>query len=432
MEQRIVYLRKSVTNYVYDEAIGEFIPDTTQAYYYYEDGVSVGEVEYYKDSKGNWLYYIYDTDGSKVGYGGTYDRSTDTFTADGSEKHYNTENILTYEKKADGGEYYYYLDGTIKYCKDIEGNWAKYEYDVGKVRGGLELDGVNDYVEVANSAILQLTNVLTIELAINTYAGGKNFGLLSHYDNHGEWNYQVYMNSTGHICFNIGSDDSWERTLTSNAVVNDGKDYHVTATYDKSYMRIYIGGVEDNYVSETRTMGTGDCPSYIGTCTYDDTYTLCYDNVNSTFEGAIYSARIYNRALTADEISSNYEGEISTTGLVLEHDYRTGTAADLSGNNNHGTVYNGAACIEPVEGIPAVAYGGIYDALADTFTPDGSEKHYNTEGDLILFIEADGTRHEYTYAKDEGGNITQSTEDVYDANNVYLCLLKEKCYQLCI
>ena len=195
----------------------------------------------------------------------------------------------------------YSKDGTIHGCK---WGWKATNDNSAVCGGGLSFDGVDDYVEVLNYApwSLSLAQRMTLSLWLKTTHTGSNQGILSLYDNHGEWNYQLYSASNGKIRYNIGKDNTWATTLTSNQSVNDGSWHFVTAKYDGGNMYIYIDGVLDNTVPETRVCGSGQ-KAYIGTCTYNADVTIVYGPSDVPFHGAIDEVRIYNYALTADEIT---------------------------------------------------------------------------------------------------------------------------------
>jgi hypothetical protein len=189
-------------------------------------------------------------------------------------------------------------------------------WTTGYIGNGLVFDGIDDYLDVLHHESLNL-NTLTISLWMKTNYSGDTQGILSKYDNHGEWNYQLYSDASGYINFNVGADNAWETTLTSNTIINDNNWHHVTVTYDQINMKIFIDGVEDNSVSETRSLGTGARPLYIGANTYDASVTLAFDEAHNTFSGSLDNIKIYNRALSDGEVAGEYN---SMHGHMLNMD----------------------------------------------------------------------------------------------------------------
>jgi hypothetical protein len=203
----------------------------------------------------------------------------------------------------------------------------------------LQFDGVDDRIRIPDNISLDLQE-MTISLLLKTTHSGNDQGIVSKYDNHGEWNYQLYSDSTGKIKYNIGSDDVWENTLTSNQSINDGSWHLVTATYDQSQMRIYIDGLLDNSLSETRSLGDGGAALYLGAGTYDDDITTHYDESDVTFSGSMNEVRLYGRALDSTEVAEHYKGIFSDNSdlvLSLTFDESSGeNVYDESGLDNHG------------------------------------------------------------------------------------------------
>jgi len=134
-------------------------------------------------------------------------------------------------------------------------------------------------------------------------------------------------------------DNAIEPRLSSTYVLSLNTWYHVAGVYNSSngFMGLYINGALNN--SRTRT----------------GTPTLGYFSVVNVgarpegtcfFYGLIDEVRIYNRALTADEIYEIYsKGTFIKDGLVLYLPFYEGEGNivhDVSGYGNHGTIYGGA------------------------------------------------------------------------------------------
>jgi|GEM_PF-788793 len=263
----------------------------------------------------------------------------------GSEK--NTSS--TWDDGGFGGDppvgYWNFGEGTGTTANDISGNgntgtlngMDNNDWVLGKESSwALDFDGSDDRIEIVHDSILSLTN-MTLSLWLKTTHTGNDQGILSKYDVHGEWNYQIYSDTNGKINYNIGSDDVWEATLVSNTAINDGQWHHVETVYDSSNMYIYIDGNLDNSVAETRTPGFGGYAAYIGTCTYDDGVTLVYDESDTTFTGQLDEIKYFNYARTPAQIAWDYN-KGKPVGHWLLDDGEGTTAIDTSGNSNDGTL----------------------------------------------------------------------------------------------
>ena len=73
--------------------------------------------------------------------------------------------------------------------------------------------------------------------------------------------------------------------------------HHIVGTYDRTNKRIYIDGVQVNFNAQVDAIATSSLPLEIGR--YDQQLAYGYDD-------PIAQPRIYNRALTAEEVQRNY------------------------------------------------------------------------------------------------------------------------------
>jgi beta-galactosidase len=81
--------------------------------------------------------------------------------------------------------------------------------------------------------------------------------------------------------------------------VNDGGWHHIAGVYDGSALRLYVDGVLDASVSSTGSISTNAYNVEIGRNA---------EQSGREFHGAIYDARIYNRALCPEEIQELFDG----------------------------------------------------------------------------------------------------------------------------
>jgi hypothetical protein len=190
---------------------------------------------------------------------------------------------------------------------------------------GLVLDGKDDYVgipyETIESDQITLetwampyvftagTHDMTISPAINTYVSflaKKPFA-------------SIYVNGA-------------QKTVNSNEAVQARKWYYITATYDGSSLKIYV-----NRVYKAQLTGLS------GKCLLADSNGRIgqFSGNGLFFDGILGAQRIYNRALSADEIAENYKGNVTRNGLVGEWllDGMSGTVAKDTAGNNDGTIY---------------------------------------------------------------------------------------------
>ena len=113
--------------------------------------------------------------------------------------------------------------------------------------------------------------------------------------------YMLYINANGHLRAHITQSNGAVRLVDSAAVVPTDQWVHVMQMADGNRLRIFINGVEDpNSVTYDGTMRT-----FAGSNTY-----IGQDTRERVLKGAIDDARIYNRALTPDEVSGLANGQV--------------------------------------------------------------------------------------------------------------------------
>ena len=88
--------------------------------------------------------------------------------------------------------------------------------------------------------------------------------------------------------------------------------YHVVATYDGSKMKLYINGNLEKTQNYNATINppTSGTNMILGG-------TPSGSSVSNYFNGKIYSAAVYNRALTADEVYQNYVAGMYVAGQTV-------------------------------------------------------------------------------------------------------------------
>jgi Concanavalin A-like lectin/glucanases superfamily/Calcineurin-like phosphoesterase len=182
-----------------------------------------------------------------------------------------------------------------------------YHYDPS-----LSLSGSN-YFDIPSSSSLQLSK-FTVAAWFKTstdYSSDAfivNKGGLSS-DNPGEnLNYGIWMSSTEQIkggFETINGDNNW---ISSPNSYRDGVWHYAVVTFDGSTIRFYVDGVLVNSKSTSASPdNSGSQPLRVGA----DSNTL-----KSFFTGNVDEVRVWNRALSAQEVSDAYGGTFNTSGQV--------------------------------------------------------------------------------------------------------------------
>ncbi|PXF60218.1 MAG: hypothetical protein C4B59_09685 [Candidatus Methanogaster sp.] len=284
-------------------------------------------------------------------------------------------------------------DGVIHGATWVEGKYGK----------ALRFDGVDDYVEMPDSPLWNFgTGDFTVSFWFTKLDTGRghtlSFGSMGHGNNlnfdfddkdsggKGVW---VYWMGGGGI----------PRVWTTTAY-HDSNWHHLSFVRMGDVFKLYI---DNNYIDQTTDSGN---IQIIG--------NLCigrnnYNGGQNYFNGIIDEVLIYNRALTADEIKSHYEGQqtaLSLTKSAAPHSIKQGqTSTVILTVTNTGTTE--IKDIEVADTIPSDL----------TFTSGETSKKYDSlrskdsrEFQYILQLNEAGTFNldpaTATYADEEGNYYT--------------------------
>ena len=250
---------------------------------------------------------------------------------------------------------------------------------IGKIGQGLSFDGVNDVIDagtnitpkvngISGSAWVNMLGVADIAnddrvvMALWTAGFTGNFNFVV-------GNYTPANDD--HLLFVANPDDTWP-AVQSTGTINLNGWQHIAFTYDGANVRFYFNGTLDSSPAFSTSLLT----------TAGQRFVLGNVNLTSTdnnFQGYLDDVRIYNRALSGDEIKRLYRIgatlKINTDVSRDNPDLNSGlvgywsfdgkdmagvTAYDRSGNANNGTLTNG-----PVRAIGKIGQGLSFDGVND-------------------------------------------------------------------
>ena len=261
--------------------------------------------------------------------------------------------------------------GTTIYDGSDEGNngslgggtaskMPKWTTDSPSLQGGagggssLSFDGVDDYVDCGNDESLNITDAITIEAWVyQTSSAGRQDIARKGY-NRACFEFDVYVSdiSLGYTY----SNGDWECLISTSDIITLNTWHHVVGTIKGDVVSLYHNGIllVSQSVTGANLRDNGNTAACIG-----------YDCNNAQyFNGTIDEVRIYNRALSAEEVRYHYNhgGPVASWNF----DEGEGTVAyDETANNNDGTLGGGTAAYEPswVEGKHggALSFDGVDD-----------------------------------------------------------------------
>jgi hypothetical protein len=148
---------------------------------------------------------------------------------------------------------------------------------------------------------------------------------------------RVILGQTASYNYPAIESDYWLGVGSDSSLKGDNLWHHIVAQWEGDYMRIYVDGVRqagtNNYNVFTET---SNYSAYLGT-----------DSNGNMLNGSVDEVRIYNRKLTQEEITFNYNAGVgkytpfSTSGLIAWYHLDEGTGStteDSSGNGYTGTL----------------------------------------------------------------------------------------------
>ena len=228
----------------------------------------------------------------------------------------------------------------------IEGTYSTDYYETPYA---LQFDGTDDTVSTSHKGDLSLTR-FTVELWFKPLAVPGGYAMIISKGESGAWyerNYALFAHNVGgslkiHYSYGSDTDDSYH-SWDSTGSLQLNKWYHVVFTYDGSYARLYINGKLDSERSDTATPDANGQPLYLGG-----------SPDWAPAQAVIDEVRIYNRALSADEVVDNMKGKITTSGLVLWWRLDEGSGnmvEDVTGKGHTGSLGSGGQAPTWTDGI---------------------------------------------------------------------------------
>ena len=296
-----------------------------------------------------------------------------------------------------------------------------------------EFDGVDDYLEVADENLLDVSSQLTLTAWVYPTKFGQQVIISKARRASGSNNYQLLLGAGNTLLFQYRS-GGVDKSISTFTPVPINTWSHVAITYTDGEQHFYINGIETDTGNNTGLLDTNNETLDIGA-------ERIFDSVSTgvfLFEGKIDEVRVYDGALTEAQVGV-VAGEShpcpTATELVLEYRFEepswTGAnneVLDNSSNALHGTSVAGAdtgdSFPDPaITGDPGTCrYGDFnYSAvqtrdddlldMSDTFTITAWVRHqapaFNFFEDVIV-TKGDGSSLNYRLSVQTDGDLRLS------------------------
>ncbi len=227
--------------------------------------------------------------------------------------------------------------------------------DVGRFGNALSFDGVNDWVTVLDSSLLDLTGGMTIEAWVNPAAPAADWTTVALRETSGGLAYALYAaDDAGRPPAGYVNTGSGDRAAAGSSPLPLNTWTHLAATYDGSVLRLYVNGglagsrsVSGNIVASAGAFRIG------GNSVWGE-----------YFRGLIDEVRVYGRALSQAEIQADMN-----TPVVGNNGPAPPTAdagADRSSDEGSAVSFQGSAT---GEGLSYAWAFGDGDTASGTLTP---------------------------------------------------------------
>ncbi|EMI57701.1 LamG-like jellyroll fold domain-containing protein, partial [Rhodopirellula sallentina] len=248
--------------------------------------------------------------------------------------------------------------------------------------GHLEFDGTDDYVAIASSPELVMTNTMTMEAWVRPEASANTDRMILNK----EGEYELSVDVDGSLKWGFNNTDPGWAWHDTNHVLTEGEWAHVAVTYDNGTVTTYVNG---------DVVGVYEGSGAIGDAhpTMDELHIGGRSNnpAGQYFQGGIDDVRIWNVARSQDEIRATIETPPSgsATGLVANYrfDGSGTTVTDYSGEGNDGVLGGGTATAEPTRSSYALSEDAtlVISAANGLLANDA-----DTDGDSITITEING------------------------------------------
>ena len=180
------------------------------------------------------------------------------------------------------------------------------QWVAGKIGGALEFDGTGDILNCGNDSSLAIVEAVTMTAWTKVGALGLDHKIGGNQDG-ANGGYKMTVFSNNKVEFEIrdaGNASTLNRDVAGGTTLETGTWYHLAGTYSQQegYIRTYVNGVLDRQLQTASVLGASSGNFYIGCEPFN---TSSYN-----FTGDMDDVRLYNRALTPEEIKQTMRGEL--------------------------------------------------------------------------------------------------------------------------
>ncbi|MEQ8810454.1 MAG: LamG-like jellyroll fold domain-containing protein, partial [Imperialibacter sp.] len=211
---------------------------------------------------------------------------------------------------------------------------------------GLQFDGFDDYVEVADSPSLDITSALTLEAWINPLAAPGDYQpIIAKADpDGGQRSYALFVGTDMSLVMVVSElGTTYDALVASSRPLRIGAWQHVSGVYESGSLRVYVNGVlaGEETTGIPSSIHSGSATLNLGT--YSNAENITEGTVSDALAMELDEVRIWNTARSQFDIQTDLFSELqgTETGLVAYYRFNSsdGTAvADATSNSNNGVL----------------------------------------------------------------------------------------------
>jgi hypothetical protein len=180
--------------------------------------------------------------------------------------------------------------------------------------GSFNFNGTNTYITLGTPTSLNITSSITVSSWVNvtSFPTSGNVGTIYEKGFDGIYEQTFFRFTISTLSFGLYSTSgnitySADYTFGSSILTNNW--YNVVGQYDGTALKIYLNGNLVSQFSYNLSLFSSSSPVSIGAAFISSSY-------QRFFNGKISTTQVYNRALSAAEISQNYNALKSRYGLT--------------------------------------------------------------------------------------------------------------------
>ena len=218
----------------------------------------------------------------------------------------------------------------------------------------LNFDGVDDYVNCGNASSL-LSSSYSVDVWIKSMENADEVLMSKGLWSSNGWYFYKSASYPGMLIVVLSNSTNATSFGSSTGFLETSNFTHVVAIWNQTNYSLYKNGNPYSSGALNFNWTNSSLPFLIGDYNSIGTYA---------FNGTMDEVRIYNRSLTATEVSEHYNGIFKNeTGLVMYIPFANAsgnTATDFSGKGNSGTLYG---ALKGVYSMTAGSNSYLYDDL---------------------------------------------------------------------